>query len=95
MTTPLDDQGLGYDIREGPEFETSAVAVLGGLERWDEIRGGLDWVLQREPTSATFATRVVSTFWMTDLSPVVELMVFYEVDVTQRIVTYEFVAESL
>ena len=95
MTPPLDDEGLGYDIREGPEFETSAVAVLGGLERWDEIRGGLDWVLRREPMSATFAANVMANFWMTDLSSVVELLVFYEVNVAQRVVTYDFVAESL
>ena len=95
MTTPRDDEGLGYEIREGLDLAVSVAEVLGGFERWDEIRGGLDWVLSREPTSATFATRVVANFWMTDLSPVVELMVFYEVEVTQRIVTYDFVTASL
>ena len=95
MTPPLDDEGLGYEIQESPGLAESAIAILGGLERWDEIRGGLDWVLSREPMSATFASKVAANFWMTDLAPVVDLMVFYEVNVGQRVVTYDFVAESL
>ena len=95
MTTPQDDQELGYEVRESPLFANSVVAVLGDLERWDEVRGGLDWVVSREPMSATFATRVVANFWMSDLSPVVELMVFYEVAVSQHVVTYDFVTGPL
>lgn len=93
--TPQDDDGLGYEILEGSELAASVDATLGGVERWDEIRGGLDWVLSREPMSATFATRVVANFWMTDFSPVVEVMVFYEVSVNRRVVIYDFVTRPL
>ena len=94
MTT-RDDEDLGYEIREGSEFAASVDTVLGSLERWDEVRGGLDWVLSREPMSATFASRVIANFWMTDFSPVLEVMVFYEVSVNQRVVTYDFVTQPL
>jgi hypothetical protein len=84
----MSSQPAGYELAEGDGLATSVRQIVGSIERWDEIRVGLDWALNRDPTDPSFATHLSGNLWVTQIFTSPELAVFYEVDEHSRVVTY-------
>ena len=78
----------GYELVEGEGFATSVKEILGAVHRWDEIRRGLDWALNRGPTDPSFATRLTGNLWVVEISGPPKMAVFYEVNEKDKVVTY-------
>ena len=78
----------GYEIVEGDGFLTSVREIVGFVPRWDEIRWGLDWALNRNPTDPSFATHLAGDLWITEPTGHFDLAVLYAVDEQNRRVTY-------
>lgn len=81
----------GYDIVETQEFLEEVERQVSSAERWDEMRGAMDWLLNRNPTSPNYARRVTGNLWYVQLNAARRFLVFYEVRETQRTVTYSLI----
>ena len=78
----------GFEIVEGNGFRNALADIPVSIEIWDEIRLGWDWALNRDPTNPSVASNVILNFWVIELSGPPALVLFYEVDEQNRLVTY-------
>ena len=78
----------GYEIIEGDGFQTQVRSLLSSIERWDEIRRGLDWALNRNPTDPSFTTHLAGRSWFTHIAGTRELFIIYDVDEENCAVVY-------
>jgi len=81
----------GWQIRDGRNFNVRAIAVLGSLERWDEIRSGLDHILNRDPH---VGANPIGNYWLVQAASIPPVVLCYEVDEERRIVTYDNLLEG-
>ena len=69
---------------ETPEFLGLVEDVLGSVERWDEIKWGQDWLLERDPTRGNYLPHY--DLWVLRLHSEAPLWVYYRVEETRRVV---------
>ncbi len=79
----------GYDIREDAGFVPNKPWFVAAVERWDEMRFGLDWSLNRNPTHSSFAFHLDGNLWAAEILGPPWVCVLYEVDESNRVVTYK------
>lgn len=80
----------GYDIREDEGFLPETPSFIAAFMRWDEMRSGLDWALNRNPMHPSFARHLNSfNLWAAEILGPPWVCVFYEVDELKRVVTYK------
>ena len=84
MTSPHE----GYAISESREFTSRAREVLGNLRHWDDVRFGLDLTLSLNPTHPNTGTHLLANLWITEFAGPPRLTVMYEVNESERVVTY-------
>ena len=78
----------GFTVREGDGFSTSVKEVLGGVQHWDEMSFGLSLALSRHPMHPDIGTHLLANLWVIRLAGPPVIAVFYEVNETERTVTY-------
>jgi hypothetical protein len=75
----------GYNVRELLPSEPSVDVA----RRWDEMRRGLDWALNRNPMHPSFAFHVGGSLWAAEITGPPWVCVLYEVEEPNRVVTYK------
>ena len=78
----------GYEIVESREFGGHLAQISVDVRRWDEIRSGYDWALSRDPTHPSTGTHLLANLWITEFAGPPRLTVMYEVNESERVVTY-------
>ena len=76
-----------YEVVEAPDFLVKVQALMGSVERWDEMRTTLDWWLHERPKELPLCRHVQDDLWFAKIatSPLVYLI--YEVnDLLKRVV---------
>lgn len=56
--------------------------ILGSIERWDQIKWGGDWLLERDPTRGNFLPHY--NLWVIMLRDRQNIMVYYQLDEENR-----------
>ncbi len=88
MTNQKPESDEGYEIVEGPDFLTKAEVLTGSVERWDEIRLGLDRWLFSRPTELPMCRHVREDLWFARIAASPHVYLLYEVNKHRRRVTY-------
>ena len=71
-----------YEVVETPEFLGLAQDMLGSVERWDEIKWGGDWLLERSPNRGNYLPHYDLWVLMLFSDPVI--LVYYWIDEANR-----------
>ena len=82
----------GYEIREAEGFLPQVRAISPSVPRWDEIRAGLDWALNRNPTDPALSVFLAGNTWCAQIAGPPSLLVIYDVDESACVVTYVGIA---
>ena len=75
-------QELPFEVLETPEFLGLVQDILGSVERWDEIKWGLDWLLERNPTAGNHLPH--HDLWVLKLRSEPPMWVYYRLDLIRR-----------
>lgn len=73
---------LPFEVVETHEFLGLVQDILGSVERWDEIKWGLDWLLERHPTRGNYLAHY--DLWVLKLRSEPPIWVYYRLDQIQR-----------
>lgn len=82
FSSPL---GEAYSFIESPECLGQVSEILGSVQRWDEIKEGLDFALSRDPRVGIPISG--STLYAIALLTSPAMTVYYTVDTNLRTVT--------
>lgn len=88
MTSDARDEHNGFEILEGTGFAARAAAVTGSLERWDDLRVGLDFWMHRRPSQVPFCQQIDDGRWYVRVVDTPLVYLLYEIDFERRAVTY-------
>lgn len=88
MSHPMHSDGEGYEIVEASDFLQRVEVAIGDIQRWDEMRLGLDAWMNRMPTELPVSTRVRDDLWFVRVKTDPLMILLYQVDQAERIVTY-------
>lgn len=78
----------GYEIVEAPDFLRRVEEQIGDIRRWDEMRVGLDTWMNRIPTGLPVCRRIREDLWFARVKTEPLMMLLYQVNEVERIVTY-------
>lgn len=92
MTADSVDGNGGFEILEGPGFAARAAAIAGSLERWDDLRIGLDFWMHRRPAQVPFCQQIDDDRWYVRVVDAPLVYLLYEIDFEDRTVTYLSIA---
>ena len=84
----------GYAIAESREFDGHLAQNSVDVQRWDEMRSGLDWALSRDPTNPQFWDKIKGKVGIVELNGPPRLAVFFKVNEAERLVTYAGIERS-
>ncbi len=76
---------LPYELIETPEFLSQVEAIVGDIERWDDVKWSGNWALERDPTAGQYIPDDDAWALLFRTDP--PIVVFYRVDETLRRVT--------
>jgi hypothetical protein len=71
-----------YELVETPEFLGLVEDVIGSMDRWDEIKRGRDWLLERDPKRGSYLPHY--DLWVLFFRTHPAIVVYYEIDEAQR-----------
>ena len=80
--------GEGYEIVEAEDFFHRVEEQIGDIRRWDEMRWGLDLWMNRAPTGLPVCRNIRDDLWFARLKREPLVLLLYQVDENDRIVTY-------
>ena len=88
MARPSPDFSGGYEIVEAPGFLERVEAEIGDVQRWDEMRRGLDLWISRDPTGLPVCRHISDNQWFARIKSDPLVYLLYQVDDFEQVVTY-------